>query len=68
MGYWPIGLFETARSLLLTALLFTAPLYEYLLIDGGWIEWSRLTPLRVLWTNWPAWRNLVAVRVPNITN
>ena len=61
MGYWPIGLIEAARSLLLTALLFAAPLYETLVIDGGWSPWLRLQPLGAIWSNWPSWRNLVAV-------
>ncbi|TFA97935.1 hypothetical protein CCMA1212_010332 [Trichoderma ghanense] len=61
MGYWPIGLTEALKSCLLTALLFAAPLYESLVIDGGWREWvSGFQPLRDIWAEWPAWRNLVA--------
>ncbi|PHH77590.1 hypothetical protein CDD82_3452 [Ophiocordyceps australis] len=60
MGYWPVGLSETANVLLLTALLFSAPIYESLLIDGWWRDWVRLDPLGSLWTHWPTWRNLVA--------
>ncbi|KAL7805372.1 CaaX-protease [Trichoderma aethiopicum] len=61
MGYWPIGLAETIKSCLLTGLLFAAPLYESLVIDGGWREWySGFQPLRDIWAEWPAWRNLVA--------
>jgi prenyl protein peptidase len=62
MGYWPVGLAETLKSCLLTGLLFAAPLYEALVIDGGWREWiSGFQPLRDIWAEWPAWRNLVAV-------
>ncbi|PNY23525.1 CAAX prenyl protease 2 [Tolypocladium capitatum] len=64
MGYWPLGLLETARALLLTALLFAGPLYECLVVDGVWREWLRLEPLRHVGTDWPAWRNMVAVRPP----
>ncbi|PHH59651.1 hypothetical protein CDD81_2774 [Ophiocordyceps australis] len=60
MGYWPLGLFETVNALFLTALLFAAPIYESLLIDGWWRGWVRLEPLRHLWAHWPTWRNLVA--------
>ncbi|EGR44294.1 CaaX-protease [Trichoderma reesei QM6a] len=61
MGYWPVGLAETLKSCLLTGLLFAAPLYEALVIDGGWREWiSGFQPLRDIWAEWPAWRNLVA--------
>ncbi|KFH43095.1 CAAX prenyl protease-like protein [Hapsidospora chrysogenum ATCC 11550] len=60
MGYWPLGLVETARSLFLTGLLFAGPLYESLLIDGAWSQWTRLQPLRSLWSHLPSWRNIVA--------
>ncbi|KAJ6441691.1 CaaX-protease [Purpureocillium lavendulum] len=60
MGYWPVGHIEALNALSLTALLFAGPLYECLLIDGLWIQWRRLQPLSHLWTEWPAWRNLVA--------
>lgn len=61
MGYWPIGIGDTAKALLLTGLLFAAPLYECMVIDGYWNQWLRLEPLCRLWTEWPMWRNMVAV-------
>jgi hypothetical protein len=61
MGYWPLGLAEAAKTLGLTALLFAAPLYERLLIDGCWEDWLTLKPLAMVWADWPAWRNFVAV-------
>ncbi|KAG9252755.1 uncharacterized protein F5Z01DRAFT_181641 [Emericellopsis atlantica] len=60
MGYWPCGLQETVQILCLTATLFAAPLYEYIIIDGAWSEWLHLRPLRLLQHDWPTWRNLVA--------
>lgn len=39
MGYWPLGLSESARALLLTAILFAGPLFEYFVVDGGWRDW-----------------------------
>ncbi|CAI6082079.1 unnamed protein product [Clonostachys chloroleuca] len=64
MGYWPLGLRETARSVFLTALLFAAPLYERLLIDGAWEDWLRLEPLISVWNDMPTWRNLVVWQGP----
>lgn len=61
MGYWPVGVPETTSALALTVLLFAAPLYERLFIDGAWEEWVRLQPLTAVWNQWPSWRNLVAV-------
>ncbi|KAI0526355.1 CaaX protease [Xylaria bambusicola] len=60
MGYWPLGLAETGRSLLLTAILFSGPLYETLLVDGAWRQWLSLYPVTSLFSKWTRWRNLVA--------
>lgn len=75
MGYWPVGIVDAAKATVLTALLFAGPLYECLLIDGAWRQWlSRLQPLHMVWTDWPTWRNMVAVcsfgyfeRLPQLT-
>jgi prenyl protein peptidase len=60
MGYWPVDLFTSAKAVFLTALLFAGPLFENLVIDGEWREWTRLDPLKRVWADWPTWRNLVA--------
>lgn len=61
MGYWPVGLVESASCLLLTAILFAGPLYEALLMDGLWEDWNTLQPLVGVWTEWTTWRNIVMV-------
>ena len=61
LGYWPLGLLEAGRALLLTGLLFAGPLYERLIIDGAWESWLWLQPLSATWQDWPTWRNYVAV-------
>lgn len=61
LGYWPLGLFEAGQAFLLTGLLFAGPLYERLIIDGSWEDWMRLKPISATWSQWPAWRNYVAV-------
>lgn len=60
MGYWPVGLVEAGRALLLTAILFSGPLYETLLVDGGWRQWSSLRPVSDLFGEWIRWRNIIA--------
>ncbi|OTA60236.1 hypothetical protein K449DRAFT_396186 [Hypoxylon sp. EC38] len=60
MGYWPIGLVETGKCFLLTAVLFAGPLYEYLIVDQGWRDWLALRPLSELFGEWTKWRNIVA--------
>ncbi|KAF2965768.1 hypothetical protein GQX73_g7796 [Xylaria multiplex] len=59
MGYWPLGLAEAGRSLLLTAILFSGPLYEHLLVDGGWRQLFTLYPISRL-SEWIYWRNIIA--------
>ncbi|KAI1115033.1 CaaX protease [Nemania sp. NC0429] len=60
MGYWPLGLAEAARSLLLTAILFGGPLYEALLVDGQWRHWLSFEPVAGLFGDWVRWRNIIA--------
>ncbi|KAI1738319.1 CaaX protease [Xylaria scruposa] len=60
MGYWPLGLAETGKSLLLTAILFSGPLFETLIVDGGWRRWFSLQPVSGLFSEWITWRNIVA--------
>lgn len=61
MGYWPIGILESALCLILTAILFAAPLYETLLIEGVWEDWRGLGPIIRIWTQLTTWRNIVMV-------
>lgn len=65
MGYWPLGILDALRSLLLVALLFAAPLYECLVVDGSWRDWTTLQPLHNVWHEWTSWRNLVVVSWPS---
>ncbi|KAI2773204.1 hypothetical protein F4815DRAFT_504390 [Daldinia loculata] len=60
LGYWPLGLVETAKCLLLTAILFAGPLYERLVVDEGWRGWLSLQPLSDLFGELTTWRNIVA--------
>ena len=61
MGWWPLGLAESAKALLLTAILFVGPLYKTLIVDAGWREWMRLGPVYELCEDLITWRNIVAV-------
>lgn len=37
---WPINLIDCAKTLCLLAVLFVGPLYESIIVDGIWTEWS----------------------------
>lgn len=64
MGYWPIGLAESAKALLLTAILFVGPLYETFIVYGAWRDWMSLQPITELFNEWTTWRNIIAVSKP----
>ncbi|KAM0281307.1 hypothetical protein ACHAQH_003575 [Verticillium albo-atrum] len=59
MGYWPLGLAESASSLLLTAVLFIAPLFETLVLDGAWESFMSMHAIVAIWQSWTTWRNIV---------
>lgn len=64
LGCWPAGLGEALRALLLTALLFLGPLFESLVVEGGWRDWATLEPAKEVLRDITAWRNIVAVGHP----
>ncbi|KAL9116348.1 MAG: hypothetical protein Q9187_007129 [Circinaria calcarea] len=60
LGWYPISIFDIARCLLLTALLFLGPLFEKGIVEGGWREWIRGRALYNSLSNWIGWRNYIA--------
>ncbi|KAI1304293.1 CaaX protease [Xylaria venustula] len=60
LGYWPLGLAGAGKSLLLTAILFSGPLYETLVVDGAWRQWLSLYPVSSLFHDYIRWRNIIA--------
>ncbi|KAL8972743.1 MAG: hypothetical protein Q9197_002637 [Variospora fuerteventurae] len=60
LGWYPIGIAEPVKTLLLTALLFAGPLLERAVIEGRWKGWIRGQPLHETLTSWIGWRNYVA--------
>ncbi|KAI0395369.1 CaaX protease [Xylariaceae sp. FL0594] len=59
MGYWPLGIRETFNSLLLTAILFAGPLYESLVVNGGWRALASFRPVAAVFGEWIPWRNFI---------
>lgn len=60
MGWYPLGILDIAKSFLLTALLFTGPLFERIAIEGRWKDWVRGQTIRESLSSWIGWRNYVA--------
>jgi prenyl protein peptidase len=62
LGWWPIGVTEIAKSILLTALLFMGPLFERGIVEEEWRSWIGGRRLVESLSGWIGWRNYVAVR------
>ncbi|KAL4776180.1 hypothetical protein BDW60DRAFT_107819 [Aspergillus nidulans var. acristatus] len=60
MGWWPISFTDVFRSLLLTAILFTGPLFERGVAEGEWREWFRRDRISETLGGWIGWRNYIA--------
>ncbi|PWY79230.1 CaaX prenyl proteinase Rce1 [Aspergillus heteromorphus CBS 117.55] len=60
LGWWPVSLADILRSLLLTAILFSGPLFERGIAEGEWREWVRGGRVTAVLRSWMGWRNYVA--------
>lgn len=61
LGWWPINLWDICRALLLTAILFTGPLFERGIAEGEWKDWLKGSKISESLHGWIGWRNYVAV-------
>lgn len=60
LGWWPVGLAEVFRTLLLTAILFLGPLFERA-VEGEWKDGNTVRRIYESLNSWMGWRNYVAV-------
>ncbi|KAL9097761.1 MAG: hypothetical protein Q9165_000087 [Trypethelium subeluteriae] len=60
LGWWPINLPETLKSLLLVAVLFAGPLFESGVVDGQFQNWLRGSTARDMLSPWIGIRNYIA--------
>ena len=56
---WPINPFDCLKVLGLLLVLYTGPLYEYIVVDGAWREVSLKLIRETLWDDLPSFRNNV---------
>ena len=66
LGVWPISFLDTARTLLLVAILFAGPLFEHGVVDGAWKDWIRGRYVGEVLGSWTGYRNYVAVRTRDL--
>ncbi|KAL8710508.1 MAG: hypothetical protein Q9220_004941 [cf. Caloplaca sp. 1 TL-2023] len=60
LGWFPLGVTEIVKSVMLTALLFTGPLFENAVAQGRWKDWIHGQTLQQSLGSWIGWRNYVA--------
>ncbi|MCJ1227057.1 hypothetical protein MMC12_003712 [Toensbergia leucococca] len=60
LGWYPVGVFEIAKSLLLTSLLFAGPIFEKGVVEERWRDWIRGRSLHESLSSWIGWRNYIA--------
>ncbi|KAL4782284.1 Sucrase/ferredoxin-like-domain-containing protein [Aspergillus varians] len=60
MGWWPLSFADVFRSLFLTAILFTGPLFERGIVEDEWREWFKRSRISETLGGWIGWRNYVA--------
>ncbi|KAG0648447.1 Prenyl -specific endoprotease 2 [Hyphodiscus hymeniophilus] len=60
LGYFPIGIYESAKVLLLTAILFLGPLFEAGCAEGKWRDWIQVRGLNATIRGWIGYRNFIA--------
>lgn len=59
LGIWPINPFDIVKVLFLVIILFTCSLYESIIVDGDWRDWSLAAFKEAVWDSWTGYRNLI---------
>ncbi len=57
-GIWPCDPLDILRVLALVMVLFTCSIYESVIVDGEWKEWSVSSFKEGVWDSWTGYRNL----------
>ena len=61
LGLWPVSAFDTARTMLLVAILFAGPIFEHGIVENGFKDWLRLRGVHETLSSWIGYRNFVVV-------
>ena len=59
LGVWPVSLVDILKVLALVMILFTCSLYEAVIVDGEWRDWSPYALKEAVWDEWIGYRNLL---------
>jgi len=59
-GLYPVHIVDVLRCLLLVAILFVGPLFEFGIVEGNWRRWfSPRYAKEAVWDDWQGLRNIV---------
>ncbi|KAK5131341.1 hypothetical protein LTR08_001007 [Meristemomyces frigidus] len=59
LGVWPVRPIDVLKVLGLVTVLFVGPLYESIIVDGNWRDWSFAALKEGVFDTWTGYRNLV---------
>lgn len=59
LGLWPAQLIDIAKVIGLVMVLFSCSLYELIIVDGDWRNWSPSAFKEGIWDSWIGYRNLL---------
>lgn len=59
LGLWPAQLIDVAKVIGLVFALFSCSLYELIIVDGDWRNWSPAAFKEGIWDSWIGYRNLL---------
>ncbi|EMC96724.1 hypothetical protein BAUCODRAFT_148289 [Baudoinia panamericana UAMH 10762] len=59
LAVWPTDPLDIAKTLALVAVLFVGPLYESIIVNDDWREWSFSALKEGLFDSWTGYRNLI---------
>jgi prenyl protein peptidase len=59
LGVYPVNILDTAKSILLVAVLFAGPLFERAIVEGEWRTWGGAAVKETVYDDLIGWRNLV---------
>lgn len=62
MGFWPVSLIDTAKTMLLVCILFAGPLFEAGIVEDYLKDWISGAYIRESLGSWTGYRNFVVVR------
>lgn len=63
LGIWPANPLDVLKVLGLVMVLFTCSLYEMIIVDAEWRDWSLSSFKEGIWDNWIGYRNLVVAPI-----